>query len=90
MLINIFDTYILAADTYCCLSHRVAPSLMAQSGDLPAPAAEPGVASTAGLQLQGAQISSQLQNLTPTDCYSITIDAIQKSRVTAMVIFHVY
>lgn len=33
---------------------------------------------------------SQLQNLTLTDCYSITIDAIQKSRVTALVIFHVY
>lgn len=34
---------------------------------------------------------SQLQNLTPTDCYSITIDAIQKSRVsTALVLFHVY
>lgn len=33
---------------------------------------------------------SQLQNLTPTDCYSITIDAIQKSRVTAMIIFHVH
>lgn len=28
---------------------------MAQSGDLPAPAAEPGLGSTAGLQLRGAQ-----------------------------------
>lgn len=55
ILINIFDTYILAADTYCCLSHWVAPSLMAQSGDLPAPAAESGLGSTAGLQLRGAQ-----------------------------------
>lgn len=28
---------------------------MAQAGDLPAPAAEPGLGSTAGLQLRGAQ-----------------------------------
>lgn len=53
--IIIFNTYILAADTYCCLSHRVAPSLMAQSGYLPEPVAEPGLGSTAGLELQGAQ-----------------------------------
>lgn len=53
--IIIFDTYILAADTYYCLSHQVAPSLMVQSGYLPAPAAKPGLGSIAGLELQGAQ-----------------------------------
>lgn len=53
--IIIFDTYILAADTYYCLWHWVTPSLMAQPGSLPAPAAEPGLGSTAGLELQGAQ-----------------------------------
>lgn len=53
--IIIFDTYILAADTYYCLSQQVSPSLMAQSGYLSAPMAEPELGSTAGLELQGAQ-----------------------------------
>lgn len=53
--IIIFDTYILTVDTYYSLSHQVAPSLMAQSEYLPAPVAESGLASTAGLELQGAE-----------------------------------
>lgn len=53
--IIIFDTYILAADTYYCLSQQVSPSLMAQSGYLPEPMAEPELGSAASLELQGAQ-----------------------------------
>lgn len=68
--------------------HRVAPSLMAQSWYLPAPVESLDLALLQAWSPKELKPGSQLQNLTPTDCYTITIDAIQKSRVT--VIFHVY